>query len=201
MKEKHHKGAKPSKGNPAKHPKAGKGHVAKEGKYLDKTTAEWVEVLRSEDGLLRRLAVYALGEIGPAAKDALPALEEALRDRESYVRVWAAAALNKVEANHPEALKVIAECMHDELNFVRSLAAWHLGRNCANFAELENCLPELEQLLDDDDASVRTEAGIAFRKIEGKLGSPPELEVLAEEKSMERKEKMEKSEDRRQQST
>ncbi|MGE3808949.1 MAG: HEAT repeat domain-containing protein, partial [Gemmataceae bacterium] len=44
---------------------------------------------------------------------------------------------------------------------------------------LEKCLPELEKLLEDDDQSVRTEATIAFRKIEGKIGSPPELEVLA----------------------
>ena len=58
--------------------------------YLGVATADWVAALKSSDPLERRLAAHALAEIGPAAREAVPALIEALRDPESFVRVWAA---------------------------------------------------------------------------------------------------------------
>src|SRR5271157_3829514 len=75
--------------------------------YLGVATGDWVAALKSSDSLERRLAAHALGEIGPAAREAGPALIEALRDPESFVRVWAAAALARVQPENPDAIPAL----------------------------------------------------------------------------------------------
>ena len=59
-----------------------------EPSYLGVATGDWVAALKSSDPLERRLAAHALAEIGPAAREAVPALTKALRDPESFVRMW-----------------------------------------------------------------------------------------------------------------
>ena len=55
--------------------------------YLGEPALSWVERLRSPDPLTRRLAAYALGMIGPAARDeSVPALAEAVAGRPGDVR-------------------------------------------------------------------------------------------------------------------
>ena len=97
----------------------------KEAVYQGKTISQWVEVLKHEgnsarraaialgkigpdavpaliealkdkDKEVHRLAVYALGQIGPAAKDAVPALK-ALSETEPSVRRSVAKALKQIE--------------------------------------------------------------------------------------------------------
>ena len=46
---------------------------------------------------MRRLAISALGAIGPAAKDAVPALTEALKDEDRRVRQAAQFALRRIK--------------------------------------------------------------------------------------------------------
>ena len=99
-----------------------------EPSYLGVATGDWVAALKSSDPLERRLAAHALAEIGPAAREAVPALTKALRDPESFVRMWAAAALARVETENPDAIPVLVAGTRDGIYFVRSLAAWHLGR-------------------------------------------------------------------------
>jgi HEAT repeat protein len=49
-----------------------------------------IEVLKDTDWRIRANAARGLGEIGPAAKDAVPALIEALNDNDvSLIVVWA----------------------------------------------------------------------------------------------------------------
>jgi hypothetical protein len=55
-----------------------------------------VKLLRDEDPCLRYYAAQWIGQIGPAAKDAVPALEEALQDENEHVRDAAGSALDKV---------------------------------------------------------------------------------------------------------
>ncbi len=57
-----------------------------------------IEKLTDEDEGIRRNAAIALGKIGPAAKDAIPALTEALKDEDEEVRDRAQAALKKIKA-------------------------------------------------------------------------------------------------------
>ena len=50
-----------------------------------------VKALQHEEGEVRELAVRALGRLGPAAQDAVPALTRALKDSDSWVPAYPAA--------------------------------------------------------------------------------------------------------------
>ena len=57
-----------------------------------------IEALKDEDWNVRMYAAYALGKIGPGAKEAVPALKKAqLEDQNVQIRDVAAVALEKIE--------------------------------------------------------------------------------------------------------
>jgi len=58
---------------------------------------ELIEALRSKEVELRGAAVLALGEIGPGARSAIPALTLSLKDESADVRKAAAQALGKIQ--------------------------------------------------------------------------------------------------------
>jgi HEAT repeat protein len=151
--------------------------------YLGTSITDWMAALSSSDPLLRRLGAFALGEIGPAAHEAIPDLSAALRDPVPFVRVWAAAALARVAPSGGESVAVLVMELGDELGFVRSLAAWHLGRLSSDFPGIEQVLISLRQLEDDKDPSVRVEAALAVARLEGKGAPPPELMSLSWEET------------------
>ena len=146
--------------------------------YLGVAPGDWIAALTSSDSLERRLASHALAEIGPAARVAVPALIEALQDPESFVRVWAAAALARVQPENPDAIPALVAGMRDGISFVRSLAAWHLGRLGPGHPGIESVVPELREVLDDNDPSVRTEALVALENLAGRGAPPAELKSL-----------------------
>jgi HEAT repeat protein len=146
--------------------------------YLGVATADWVAALKSSDPLERRLAAHALGEIARPAREAVPALTEALRDPVSFVRVWAAAALARIEPENPDAISALLAGTRDGTYFVRSLAAWHLGRLGPQHPGIEAVMPELRELLYDNDPSVHTEALVALENLAGKGAPPAELKSL-----------------------
>jgi HEAT repeat protein len=150
-----------------------------EPSYLGVETSDWVAALRSADPLERRLAAHALAEIGPTGREAVPALMDALLDPISFVRVWAAAALARVAPENPGAIPALVAGTHDGISFVRSLAAWHLGRLEPSHPGIDCAGPELRELLDDDDPSVRAEAAVALENLAGKGAPPAELKSLA----------------------
>jgi HEAT repeat protein len=147
--------------------------------YLGVAIADWVEALKSSNSLERRLAAHALAEIGCAAREAVPALTEGLRDSESFVRVWAAAALARVEPENLNAVPALVAGMRDESYFVRSLSAWHLGRLGPQHPGIQAALPELRELLNDNDPSARAEAVVALESLAGKGAPPAELKSLS----------------------
>jgi len=147
--------------------------------YLGIATGDWVRALKSSDSLERRLAAHALAEIGPAAREAVLALIEALQDQESFVRVWAAAALARVKPENPNSVPALVAGTRDGISFVRSLAAWHLGRLGPGHPGIESVVPELRELLNDNDPSVRAEALVALDNLAGKGAPPAELKSLA----------------------
>ena len=146
--------------------------------YLGITTGDWVAALKSSDSLERRLAAHALAEIGHMAPEAVPSLIEALRDSESFVRVWAAAALARVEPEHPDVIPALVAGTRDGISFVRSLAAWHLGRLGPRYPGIEIAVPDLRELLNDNDPSVCAEALVALENLAGKGAPPAELKSL-----------------------
>jgi HEAT repeat protein len=147
--------------------------------YLGVATADWVAALKSSDSLERRLAAHALAEMGRTAREAVPALTEALQDSESFVRVWAAAALARVQPENGDAIPALVGGMRDGIHFVRSLAAWHLGRLGPRHPGIEAVVPELHELLNDNDPSVRAEALVALGNLAGKGAPPAELKSLS----------------------
>lgn len=136
-----------------------------EGRYLGEGTGHWVGLLASDDPLERRLGAYALGEIGPAATDAVPALQATLDDPIDFVRVWAADALVKAGGGE-EPVQALIDATGGERDFVRSLAAWFLGRIGPGHPGIDAAVPALQGLLHDDDPSVRTEADVALGRLE-----------------------------------
>ncbi len=57
-----------------------------------------VEMLEGKDRQRRVKAAFILGQMGPVAKSAVPALKEALKDKSEYLRQTAATALEKIQA-------------------------------------------------------------------------------------------------------
>jgi hypothetical protein len=53
----------------------------KEPTYKGKTLSAWMAALRDGNGRWNSRAIYALGDVGPEAKAAVPALTEALKDK------------------------------------------------------------------------------------------------------------------------
>jgi HEAT repeat protein len=99
------------------------GCTKSEAVYQGKTVSQWVEALNDKDRLVRIQAAVRLGIIGPAAKDAVPALIEALKDKSSRVRDEAVYALGQIgpAANAAvPALKSLSES--DPVSWVRDVA-------------------------------------------------------------------------------
>jgi len=152
--------------------------VSEQATYLGKGVTEWVQTLEHSDPILRRLAVYALGEIDPPTQAVVQALRVALQDPVNWVRVWATAAFAKVTADRSAVALLVAEMRAPEA-FVRSLVAWHLGRLGADFPGMEVGIEALQQLLDDDDPSVQEEAGIALQTLQSKGSLPSGIAFLS----------------------
>ena len=68
--------------------------------------ADIIPLMKDTDPDVRKLAVYALDEIGPAAKSAVPAIKELLQDPEMNVATAAANALRTLD---PDSVKTMIE--------------------------------------------------------------------------------------------
>src|ERR1700746_775033 len=138
--------------------------------YLGVVTAGWVAALKSSDSLERRLAAHALAGVSRMAPEGAPP--------PPYGRVWAAAALARVEPEHPDVIPALVAGTRDGISFVRSLAAWHLGRLGPRHPGIEVAVPNLRELLNENDPSVCAEALVALESLAGKGAPPAELKSL-----------------------
>src|SRR5690606_26045519 len=84
--------------------------------------------LPDRDSDLRRQAAKELGEMGPEAKEAVPALRKALRDSDAYVRRFSAEALGAIGPAAKEAVPDLALAMNDGKKVVALAAVESLGR-------------------------------------------------------------------------
>ena len=148
----------------------------KDTAYQGKTVSQWIEVLKDKDVRVRNAAATALGQIGPAAKAAVPALIEALKDKDRTVRRVAAFVLGQIgpaavpaliEALKkdrvgrystavvdalgkigPVAVPALIEALKDKESYVRMYAAEALGQ----FAPAAKAtVPALMESLKDND--------------------------------------------------
>ena len=84
--------------------------------------------LKSEKAAERAASARILGEIGPAAKDAAPALAEALKDTERDVRQNAAQSLGYIGPGAKSAAPALIAALQDKEWQVRKAAAFALGK-------------------------------------------------------------------------
>ncbi len=127
-----------------------------------------LRVSKRGDG--RRVIVEILGEIGPAAATAIPALVKALVDRDAHVQWAAAIALDeKIDPKWPQNPAIsdimphLLNVLIDSPSHVRSAAAETLGKIGPAAAA---ALPELVKALVDNEAHVRSLAVDALYKID-----------------------------------
>jgi HEAT repeat protein len=110
-------------------------------------------------------AAQALEKLGPAAKDAVPALAAALKDPEPNVRMAVASALGKVASlsASPEALAALKTALKDDDPFVRRAATEACCLLVGNATNKD--VAALIAVLKDTEPFIRREAARALGKI------------------------------------
>jgi HEAT repeat protein len=94
-----------------------------DARYQGQTVAEWLRRLGDDDWSVRCGAAYALGEIGPPARVAVPGLALALKyDAHPRVRAAAARALGKIGVDARSAAFALVEALTDKNREVREAA-------------------------------------------------------------------------------
>jgi HEAT repeat protein len=138
--------------------------------------AELIKNLDDRDAQIRHQAVKSLGDMGPKAKEAVPALIKTFGDPE--LRTYAFRALGAIGREAKETVPALIKTLAGPDANVRQGAARALGQIGP---KAKDAVPELIRLLGDPDAGVRRGAATALGQIgpESKLAIP-ELERLAE---------------------
>lgn len=95
---------------------------------IPKDVQELLVSLKSEKVQERSAAARILGELGPAAKDAVAGLQEALVDPEKDVRRAAARSLGDIGRPAKAAVPALGKALKDADAAVRQAAAYALGR-------------------------------------------------------------------------
>ena len=142
--------------------------------YDGKPLGYWVTQSKDKDRAVREAAADALGEIGPAAKAAVPALVELLKDKERQVPFVAAVALGKIGPAAKGATPALMEMLKGKDKIARSAAAWALW-NIGDPKAKEEALRTLADLLKDKEGEVSSIAAAALKKIrrEAKTAARP----------------------------
>lgn len=94
----------------------------------DVDVSEFVKQLKDDDPEVRRAAARALGEKGPGARAAVPALAAALKDKDLFVRRFSAQALGEIGPEAKSAIPALAGALNDGRKEVVAAAAGALGK-------------------------------------------------------------------------
>jgi HEAT repeat protein len=122
----------------------------------------------------RRSALFALREIGPAAKDAVPALCVALlKEPDKTLRSNMAETLGEMRSRPDLCVPALRKTLNDSEWIVRSYTARAL---CAFGADAKEAVTALARALKDEAGHVRVSSAEALWRIEGKLD--PALDIL-----------------------
>jgi len=121
--------------------------------------------LGSADTGSRRVAVSALGQLGPDAAGAVPALAKLAADEDKGVRQALAAALGGIGAGAEGVPPVLVKLLADKEVRVRRSAAEALGRLGPPVKKAAGAA--LEKALADEDGWVRRETALALHKVGG----------------------------------
>ena len=146
--------------------------IKPEPEYKGKPLSQWVAETQDEDSQVRLAAAWALSQIGPKAKTAVPALTQLLKGKDVWVRVAAAKALGKIGS---AAIPPLMELLRGNDEWVGMTAASVLGKIGPAATST------LTKLLKDKDSMVRMFAASALGKI-GPAGIPPSRNCLGTRK-------------------
>jgi beta-lactamase regulating signal transducer with metallopeptidase domain/HEAT repeat protein len=162
-----------------------------------------VRALSDQDVETRHFVIQALGQIGPAGKDAVPQLVSAANDANHFVRDAALTALERIGAEPIHVLALLTRALRDDSRNVRQTAIQFLGKlgpaaveavpalidayhrvdSGDRFLVLDAlgqigptaspALPLITAALHDENQTVRRSAEAALKKIAGPRGEKP----------------------------
>jgi HEAT repeat protein len=135
-------------------------HPKVPSRYHGRSAEEWIEDLTKPDPEARGKAAAALGNLGPHAVAAVPALVKALQDDDATVYSKAIFALAR--AGKP-AVPALIEALKSENSQVREGAAEVLGEIGK---DAKTAVPQLKDLLKDNAPHVRVQAAMALYRAE-----------------------------------
>ncbi|MCX7854524.1 MAG: HEAT repeat domain-containing protein [Anaerolineae bacterium] len=138
---------------------------------LERRRTVLIWALRSPYWADRKYAVMALEKLGPAAREAIPALTRVLEDGTPDVRGRAVRALGDIG---PEAIPALTLALGDGDPRIRKSAIWELGKIGPD------AVPILTELLWDEDPEIRRHAVWALGDI-GREGVPGLIQALRDE--------------------
>jgi len=138
------------------------------------TLAKYVE---HEDAGIAQLAAYLLGQIGPEAMDAVPALERVRNSKSNLTSLYAAEALTHITPADSASVGKLTEALAAANSEVRWFAAVSLG-TVAGECE-EQAVAGLRQALQDQATDVRVAACLSL----GGLGSRAQIAIPDLEKA------------------
>jgi HEAT repeat protein len=137
-----------------------------------------VKELSSPDASTRAQAVRALGGLGDAAKDALPAMEKLLKDPDNKVRVVAAQAVWKMDrAKVSAVVPVFIEGLRDQTSWYNRGTSAHLLGQIG--PEAKAAIPVLMETLKDQHEDIRGLAADAL----GQMGPEAKAAIPALEQA------------------
>ena len=102
-----------------------------------------MKALKSPDVAVRRHAASAIYNLGPAAKEVLPALPKALSDADSDVRMWVALALVHNNIYEKATIPILVQTLHHENPTLRQVACLSLAMIPYTDADKELVIPAL----------------------------------------------------------
>ncbi len=110
-------------------------------------------------------ACLVLSEIGPEAKDAVPALVDVLKQSDVNVRREAMMTLGSIRVATPQVINALTQQLTDRDSLIRGPAAYSLG---ILGPDANAAIPALHKVLEDKDNVVRTAAIWSLAHIEPK---------------------------------
>ncbi len=137
--------------------------------------------LTAGDSEKRAVTAKQLGEMGPEAEKAVPALANALKDNDVVVRANAAWALSEIKRNPKDALPALSEALGDSSWHVRGRAAVAMGEYGESAQNFASAL--WDPMADINDSVKAAAAGAYWQITENADRSKPILSSLLDSES------------------